>query len=295
MNKPPRLDYIVIGAQKAGSTYLMQCLQDHPSLHMPRSETPFFEDPDYDPSRLSDLNDLLRNATSGQLRGIKRPSYLGQPEVPERIASHYPDIKLIAILREPLSRAISAYFHLMKMGLIPIRPVEVGLACILEGKYGDDYPAAKSVLTYGLYHQHLTRYFEHFQRQQIEVLIYDDIQHQPEAAIRRTYAFLGVNTEYTAVRRSNRPMAAIYSLNRLRLYNLLLPLAFKTSSDHSRIHLRSSLMKKMVSATDQYLLKYAFSNEKPTLSKGLANRVREYYRDDVASLRSLIGHNLRAW
>ena len=96
-------DFVLIGGQKAGSTFVQEALRQHPAVFTPHGETPFFQDPDYTPNDLSPLERELQGARAGQRVGIKRPNYLGEPEVPPRLARDLPGVKLIAVLREPVA------------------------------------------------------------------------------------------------------------------------------------------------------------------------------------------------
>src|SRR5690606_17419350 len=112
-----RPEFFVIGAQKAGSTYLLQCLGEHPQIFMPPSEVAFFEDSLYSADRLGDFEKHFAPAKKGQVIGVKRPNLLGHPECPERLRRHMPDLKIVVTLRNPIERAVSGYFHYMKSGL----------------------------------------------------------------------------------------------------------------------------------------------------------------------------------
>lgn len=118
-------NFIIIGAQKSASTFLQACLNDHPDIYMPYGETPFFESPDYERNNIRDLEKIFVDRDEKCI-GIKRPTYIGKPEVPERILAHLPNAKLIAVLRNPIDRAISAYFHNINYGFIPAIDVETG-------------------------------------------------------------------------------------------------------------------------------------------------------------------------
>jgi len=102
-------DYIIIGAHKSASTFVHKCLMEHPDIYMPKDEIPFFEIPDYESSSLSELEKYFKGRKEKRF-GIKRPSYIGKPEVPARISNDLPDAKLIAVLRDPVDRAVSSYY-----------------------------------------------------------------------------------------------------------------------------------------------------------------------------------------
>ena len=73
-------DFAIIGAQKSATTFLHGCLAEHPEVYMPRAEIPFFESPDYERSKISDLAGLFAGRSEKWL-GFKRPNFLGKPEL----------------------------------------------------------------------------------------------------------------------------------------------------------------------------------------------------------------------
>src|SRR5262245_22488050 len=151
------LDFVIIGAQKAGSTYLQDCMAEHHQIYLMPGECVAFEDPEYEKYRLGQL-DEVRGRAGRRLAGVKRPTYLPSSVVAGRIAAHCPRAKLIAALRDPIARAISAYFHYMTFGSLPIAPIETGMQRIIEGEYTQRFPRAPEVIEYGKYHTHLMNY-----------------------------------------------------------------------------------------------------------------------------------------
>ena len=73
-------NFVIIGAQKSGSTFALRCLGEHPEVFMPTGETRFFEDPEYLRHDISDLEAIFRDASHKKALGIKRPDYLAKPE-----------------------------------------------------------------------------------------------------------------------------------------------------------------------------------------------------------------------
>ncbi|MGH8658895.1 MAG: hypothetical protein ACREV4_10620 [Gammaproteobacteria bacterium] len=117
-------------------------------------ELPFFDDPDYGGSTFEKFSELFTAGKGKQAIGFKRPSYLAKAECPERICRHLPSAKLIAVYRNPIERSVSAYFHYMRGGHIPVRALQ-GMADILDGRYEGVYPAGADIIEYGLYSKHL--------------------------------------------------------------------------------------------------------------------------------------------
>ena len=293
-------DFIIIGAQKAGSTFVQQAIQDHPQAWMPRGETPFFESTDFVPEAVSPFfSDLFAPAAEGRRLGIKRPNYLGREEVAARIANNLPDTKLLAVLREPVARAVSGYFHYMKTCLIPVLPLEVGFRKLLRGELTEAYPRSSDIFEFGFYARHLSRYFDHFPADRLHVVLFDDLLSRPLEVMRHAYDFLSLDPSVMPQRMDERPMAAIYSLPRLRINAALRRLDMGVAPDRSAVRRRSGPLAAAARASrialDQGLLAPLLPQGKPTLSRDLHQELVELYRDDVSQLRTLLDHPLPGW
>ena len=198
-------DFFVIGAQKAGSTYLLQCLGEHPQIFMPPAEVAFFEDSLYAAERIGEFEKNFQSARPGQVIGVKRPNLLGHPECAERLQRHMPNLKIIAILRHPVERAVSGYFHYMKTGMLPIASAEVGLRKILAGEYSH-FPRAAEVLEFGLYGKHLMHYEKYFPRENFHVMLLEDMKQHAEDQLSALYEFVGVAADFRPESFDSRPM-----------------------------------------------------------------------------------------
>ncbi len=164
-----RLDFIIAGAEKAGTSYLSKVLCSSPDIVMPEHEVRHFRDPFY-PDR-ERLDDLLQNK-NGEKVGIKHPSYLGRAEVPERIHKHSPDMKLIFVLRNPVERAISSYLHYIRHGQIPLLHPNEGFLRMVEER--DRHPKYRDILEFGLYHKYIQMYQFHFKSDNLLILEYEE-------------------------------------------------------------------------------------------------------------------------
>lgn len=178
------VDFIGIGAQRSGTSWTYACLYEHPEICAPVKEIHFFSR-----SRFSEGREWyekhFKKCTTNQKSGEFSTSYLYSDVTAERIHTYYPDVKIIAILRNPIERAYSQYGNAIKGGEIPeTMPFETY------------YKTEASVLEQGLYAQQLARYFSVFSHHQILILIHEDIQNDPKAFIQKIYSFLGVNSEY---------------------------------------------------------------------------------------------------
>lgn len=294
------VDFVIVGAQKAGSTQLGACLHDHPDVLLCADEVPYFEDPFYLNTPASELNRVFAGARDGQLRGIHRPEYLVRPECPARIKADAPGARILAVLREPVARAVSAYFWYMQFGLLPVEPLDVGLARLLDGWSDPGFPHAGEVIEYGFYARHLRRYLDTFGRAQVHVLLSGELGDQRQVAA--VYRFLGVDSGHVSSALTRRSNEGVYDLRRLRVLRARRRFAFSWDST-TRYTYRPRRLRKPLSllptvtivGLDRVLLARLFGNGKPILAPHLHGRLRQHYADDVADLAVLLDRDLSAW
>lgn len=180
------IHFIGIGAQKSATSWVYACLYEHPQICAPIKEIHFFSRPRYEEGILW-YEAHFDSCREGKMRGEFSTSYLYAPESPERMFAHYPDVKLIAILRNPIDRAYSQYRNAIKAGEIP------------ESMTFDTYRTEeKSVLAQGRYSEQLKRYLHYFKREQMLILIQEDIARDPIGFMKGIYAFLGVDPSFVA-------------------------------------------------------------------------------------------------
>lgn len=119
-------EFLCIGAQKAGTTTLHHLLEQHPQVHLPQpKELHYFSlhfscGPQWYAAQ-------FHGASSEQHCGEITPYYLFHPQAPQRIQALLPNVRLIVLLRDPVERCLSQYFHAKRLGFEPL-PVEQALA-----------------------------------------------------------------------------------------------------------------------------------------------------------------------
>lgn len=295
----PRPDVVVIGAQKAGSTFVADVVGRHPDVSICPDEVPIFEDPFYAHSDPAEFERALAAGSGGAVRGIRRPDYLARPEVPERLARHAPDAKLIVTLRDPVARAISAYSWYVQFRMLPLRPAEEGLSALLDGwDGGSTHPAAPQVLDYGRYGHHLARWLRSFDRSQLHVVFPSDLRSGAfESAI---YRFVGVDDTVVADRRGSKRNEGVYDLRRLRLARAQARFTFAWEGQdrytyqprrwRRPVALVPAVGLKLV---DRHLLGRWWGDEGPDLSPALIDRLRAYYESDRVALAAVLGRTIR--
>jgi hypothetical protein len=196
-----KLDFIIIGAQKAGTTTLFKLLSEHPGIHMPLGkEIPFFTQEElYAQGYDAYLTQFFGGAKKDKLWGKATPHYLNDPRAPERIAVTLPGTKLIAILREPAERALSHYRMSVRRGFEQ-RTFEQAIHDMLDpgdlkrARELQVGPASESqtYIVRGEYGRLLTNYYNRFPRENILVLFTDDLEADPAMVLEKIFNFIGV-------------------------------------------------------------------------------------------------------
>ncbi|MFZ5532507.1 MAG: sulfotransferase family protein [Pseudomonadota bacterium] len=197
----PQPDFLIIGAQKAGTSWLAHNLAQHPSVYLPPDELHFFDKSARFARGLFWYEAQFAPPPGAACIGEKTPDYLWSdeggaedhtPGVAERIHAAYPDLRLICVLRDPVARAVSAARHLLQTGRVrpstPLDALLVGDAMALAKPHG--------VLAQGFYARNLRRYLGLFGAERMCVLFYeDDLRDDPLGTLQRVCRFLGVATD----------------------------------------------------------------------------------------------------
>jgi len=197
----PLPDFLVIGAQKAGTTALYAYLRWHPGITGPSwKEVSFFDRHWWRGAAWYRGQFPLR--PRGRLVGEASPSYLFHPLAPERAFGVVPDARLVALLRDPVERAYSQYQHEVALGRETLS-FEDALAAEEDRTEGEVErlladPRAFSRAwwdhTYtarGLYAEQLERWLAVFPREQLLVVTTDELGQRPAETYASVLAFLG--------------------------------------------------------------------------------------------------------
>lgn len=184
------LHFLILGAQKSGTTSLRLYLQHYANyFFLPSSELHFWnKDVKYQSGQgIQDYLENFQGAKEGQMVGEKCPSYLASEDAPERIHKYYPDIKLVTILRNPADRAYSAYWHGRRVGAIPtdrsfseaIRNYESlnGIA------YGD-------VVSRGFYQDQIEHWRKTYKPEQMHFLKFEETTEASQESLKSALNFL---------------------------------------------------------------------------------------------------------
>jgi hypothetical protein len=233
-------DFMVIGAMKSGTTSLFSYLIQHPAVAASaQKETDYFQFNYHRGTRYYRSYfpiSALKKARGWSMTGEATPTYLYHPEVAGRVKSVLPEVRLVAILRNPVDRAYSHYHHRVRASLEPL-----GLAEALAeeparlAQASDDSGSQASLVaalaacgyrSMGEYARYLRPWLAQFPREQLLVLTSESLAGRLEQSFSQLTRFLGLDDwSPPAYRRLNRaPYAPMEAAERAELLEYFRPL-----------------------------------------------------------------------
>lgn len=244
-------DFLIIGAQKGGTTSLYSILAQHPAVDEAWKKEIHFFDLRYRrglpwylahfPTRRS----RRRSAAGRRFSGEATPYYLFHPHVPRRVRQTFPAVRLVALLRDPVARAYSHYNHLVRLGHEhlsfedAVRTESERTVGEMDHLLRDEWHYSEPLRNYsylarGHYAEQLERWWEYFPREQLLVVKSEDFYQRPREWFPRILEHLGLPAwtpdafrEYNAGRYPEmspalkRWLADYFEPHNARLYELL--------------------------------------------------------------------------
>lgn len=183
----PKPSFIIIGAQKAGTTFLYDRLRQHSEVFMPPppDKELYFFSHKYENGWKWYLN-FFRGAAGYKAIGEATPEYTANRSsnlFAERMYHHLPDVRLIYIVRHPIERLVSCYVQYTVNGL-ELPPISEALrefGPIVEG---------------GCYWSRLSSYLRFYPPERILCLFLEDVNESPDHVLRACWGFLGVDESF---------------------------------------------------------------------------------------------------
>ncbi len=290
MTDVPLPSFLVVGAAKGGTTSVYRWLVAHPQIFMSRPKEPHyftFVESAYRAEGMVTTWDeyvrLFRDAGEAQAIGEASTSYLWSPEAPARIKAALPRVKLIAVLRHPADRAYSAYLHAVREGG---ESLDFASALAAEpDRVAQGWPPGLWLYRdMGFYARQLRRYLDLFPRDQILVLLHDDLVGAPDALMHEVFRFIGVDDTFEPdVSVTHNPARLSRSSTVERIVDLGTRTPLRALVPRGpRNKLRAGLT--------------ALNRVQPApLDPGLRLELTSVFRDDILELEELTGRDLSGW
>lgn len=291
-------NFIIFGVGKAGTSSLHNYLGQHPAIFMsPEKEPNYFlysdlddesQLPSWHKQSIIDLDAyerLFSTVHNETAIGESSISYFADEAAGKRIRGMIPDCKLIAVLRQPVDRAYSAYLMWHRDGFDPAPTFEEALE-LDEVKEGSSLRPPTPYRGLMAYTNKLAAYHKIFPKEQIKILLYDDLNDSPKTFFQQIFKFLEVDATFEPdlTRREN--TAGVHSS---RFIAALLgrpnPIRYLT-----RTFLPDNLRSRLRRRALQHSLK-----PPPQLSPQLRSTLTKQCEGEILALQDLIGRDLSHW
>ena len=275
----PLPDFIIGGAPKAGTTAIFRYLDQHPGVFTTTPKEPHYfasaalgRRIQYEYTR-EDYEALFEGQRPDQKAGEGSTEYLERAEaVAPLIASVVPDVRLIFSLRNPIDRAYSYYWFRLHIGIIG------------AGTPFSEYRSNDRLLKAGDYAASLALYQEAFDREQILVLLMEDLRDDPDGTMRRICEHIGVDPSFQF------SFASTPNVTRYPRAPRLMQTAGRVIPGLSRWASRRPMLRGVRS-------RILFSEDapKPPMSAEDKEALVAYYQPRIEALSDMIDRDLSHW
>ncbi|UII21149.1 sulfotransferase family protein [Fulvivirga ligni] len=306
MDKNLLPDFLIIGAGKCGTTSVDNYLKQHPSIFVTAFKEPNFfgfemvkpedfDDPNelkyYQDHSITDLKsyqDLYKEAEPGQIKGETSNTYLYHETAPERIKHYVPDVKMIAIFRQPAERLYSRYLHLARVDQLPTPTFEGVL------DKSTIWWERNDLVKEGFYYKNLSKFYDHFDKDQIKVVLFEDLKKDPQGIIQSIAEFVGADGSFEfdlSVEYNKSGFIKNKFYDKMIGQNSIIKKGIKSmvpTSAFEKLKSNPWLRKKFTDITDKNLVR-------PKLEPELKQKVTDIYRADIQQLAKLINRDLSHW
>jgi hypothetical protein len=324
------LDFVIVGAPRAGTTTLFEYFRTHPQLVLPQGkEAPFFANENFSSMGWEAYaRSVFPRDTEGRLVGKADPLYMaggpasyrgplspeeddrdpsesedGASYIPGRIFGAFPEAKIIAILRDPVDRAVASH-ALARLQQWDTAPTEERLAALLAPRalaWARGRPSfANFHVVAGEYGRILSGYLNFVSPSQLLVTTTSDLADSPATVLRRCFTFLGVDPNYVPPSLGS----TFNSVNGRRKIDRLDPYRIRgriqTLPGVSAVVPRLSARQRawLASVTREaaykaFLWNRADAQSAPAeISSELESRLHDHYADDLELLAGIVGQDI---
>jgi hypothetical protein len=271
---PQSPNFIYIGPDKAGSSWLHEVLIRHESIFMPPAKDLYFFDRYYSRGLAWYLDHFEGARSQHTVVGEVCQDYLFHPEAPARIRDSLDDVRFMVTLRDPAERAFSSYLYMLKQGETP-------------GTFLEALETRPELLEHGRYATNLQRFEEMFGDDRVYVGVFDDLVEDPQRFVDDLLAWLGV----APMPLPNDLVEARLPAGRAR--SVLLSRVARRGSEFVREHNGANLIGRVKrSSLVQRTLYHQLGDDKPTLSGTERAAVCEALECEIVALDQRYGLGL---
>jgi len=287
----PLPNFLIIGAQKSGTTSLRYYLQEHPEISLAPKETHFFDDRDNTFNfGVEYYSRLFEESGDANAIGEVTPCYIYAKQAPERMHQTIPNAKLILIMRNPVDRAYSHFWKNIKNGK---ETHSFNEAIQLEKERIDRNFWHRMHYSYrdrGIYYEQIERYLKYFPIQNMRFLIFEEFTQDSNSALQSIYQFLDVDDNFQSTRTNIVKNKAAISKSKL---------LFRLAKGHYHfpsgveLFIKKSRFKSLIMWVNKKFNIQEF--DYPPMDRNTRQRLLELYRLPNDRLSELLGRDLSIW
>ena len=291
-------NFIIIGAMKAATTSLYTYLKQHPDVFMTAIKEPMFFNNFQNNNDFKVLGRKTKKITTFEQYyplfdavknekaiGEASPTYISSENCPNLIQQHLPNVKIIAVLRQPVARAYSNFLHARRADRESISDFETAFNKETERKT-ENWSPLYHYKSKGYYAEQLERYFTLFPKENIKVLLFEDLVNNPIETTQELFKFLNIDKSFIPetskkANVSGTPKGIFgWIIMKLRYYNLIPNIQFSNYLPNFMI---------------QFIFNSAYKKARPLAPEIKKRLTHTYYKEDILKLEKLIGKNLQHW
>jgi len=290
---PAKLDFMIIGAMKSGTTSLAFYLNQSSQIYIPKEkELPFFLGNSTSSKHFDNFyKEYFSKANSSQIVGTSTPQYMMHPNVFKKIHKAKPNIKLIAILRDPIERLVSHYNHSCRLGVENRELKEIvidQLASNFHDELSDD--TTQKYISSGEYGYIFEEVLKHFKKEQILLIKFESFKNNTQHILNEISNFLGIgqfdhNKQFKIYMKGGKEK--LINIDHDKLINKA---ADYLSQKGLKKFVPNSLKKKILllgSTLDRVNVKKNSKDSTNLLDKKLLQKIHEHYEKDQKKFESL--------
>ena len=273
-------NFLIIGAEKAGTTWLYEKLRRHPEVYMPRVKELWFFSRDGSEGKTQEWYE--KHFEAAPAVGEATPAYMYDQQVPRRIADAIPDVKLIACLRHPTDRTYSHYWMNRGLGEVDCTFEEV----VREKR--------EPYIGNGRYGEQLDRYLSYFDRDQLLILISEEVFSDQSASLNHICSFLGVDDAFYQDQEwiASRENRAARTRSKFALEVMQVIATWMRHTEGVRQVLDAL---KATGLTDLIKDANREPREYPEMDPEVRKALDEYYASTVLRVEEILGREIKAW
>jgi hypothetical protein len=290
-----RPNFLIVGAAKSGTTSLYHYLRQHPDIFMPEwKELSLFIGDSFGPlhrvKKPRYYQKAFLKAQNQKAVGEASTAYLFDEAAPKIIKEQLGNTRIIIILRDPVAMSYSLYNHQLRREGETIEDFEQALAQEDDRRKDSEFRkkcygwhANYYYYQRGLYYGQVKRYLDTFGRDQVLVILFEELANEPLGVLKKTFQFLNVDDTFVPQIKVHNPAGGILSI----------PLFWKDTGlfiKTCQFVFSKNLIKKI-----PHLIRNFGRKPPPPIDTSTAKKLRNKFYEDICQLERLIGKDLSAW